>query len=64
MAQFEFVQWLVKWIFAQQDYEFEWDHGNHKKNKTKHDVSQEEAEEVFFNARVSCSARNSSYSKC
>lgn len=28
---------------------FEWDEGNELKNYTKHDVTKEEAEEVFFN---------------
>lgn len=27
---------------------FEWDEGNYRKNYDKHDVSQEEAEQVFF----------------
>ena len=28
---------------------FNWDEGNHRKNAAKHDVSQVEAEQVFFN---------------
>ncbi len=28
---------------------FEWDHGNERKSVEKHDVSQGEAEQVFFN---------------
>ena len=28
---------------------FQWDAGNHRKNADKHDVSQTEAEEIFFN---------------
>ena len=28
---------------------FEWDEGNHRKSADKHDVSQAEAEQVFFN---------------
>jgi len=28
---------------------FDWDRGNARKNATKHDVAQSEAEQVFFN---------------
>lgn len=28
---------------------FDWDHGNSRKSEKKHDVSQPEAEQVFFN---------------
>ena len=31
---------------------FEWDEGNARKNADKHDVSQAEAEQVFFNNRL------------
>jgi len=31
---------------------FEWDHGNSRKNETKHDVSQSEAEQIFFNQPI------------
>ena len=49
MAQFEFVAWLVRWIFEQEDYEFEWDQGNSTKNALKHGVEIESSEEVFKN---------------
>ena len=29
--------------------QFQWDHGNERKNSDKHNVSREEAEQVFFN---------------
>ncbi len=29
--------------------QFEWDHGNERKNSDKHNVSKEETEQVFFN---------------
>ncbi len=29
--------------------QFQWDHGNERKNSDKHNVSKEEAEQVFFN---------------
>lgn len=29
--------------------QFHWDHGNERKNSDKHNVSREEAEQVFFN---------------
>lgn len=35
-------------ITLQNPVEFEWDKGNVEKNKTKHDVENQEAEEVFF----------------
>ncbi len=31
---------------------FEWDHGNSRKNETKHDVSRSEAEQIFFNQPI------------
>ncbi len=35
-------------VFSQLDG-FEWDDGNHHKNRLKHNVSAEECEEIFFN---------------
>jgi len=29
--------------------QFQWDHGNERKNSDKHNVSKEEAEQVFYN---------------
>ncbi len=50
MAIFEFVSWLVKWIFAQEFFIFEWDSGNSQKNRSKHNVTNDEAEELFSNS--------------
>ena len=36
-------------IFFDQIIGFQWDQGNARKNVDKHDVSQSEAEQVFFN---------------
>ncbi len=47
MAQWEFVEWLLFWIFETSHFEFEWDQGNSTKSKTKHGISQEEGEAVF-----------------
>lgn len=49
MAQFEFVQWLVQWLFSMFELEFDWDDGNSTKSLTKHKISQERAEQVFRN---------------
>jgi uncharacterized DUF497 family protein len=49
MAQFEFVVWLAQWFFAQGDFEFDWDHGNSTKSVQKHQVTSENAEQVFRN---------------
>lgn len=49
MAQFEFVEWLVKWILQQEDFVFEWDQGNSAKNIRKHGIDLEYAEQVFRN---------------
>lgn len=49
MAQFEFVAWLVKWILEQDNFAFEWDHGNSTKSMQKHEISSECAEQVFIN---------------
>jgi uncharacterized DUF497 family protein len=49
MAQFEFVEWLVKWLLSQKNFEFDWDHGNSNKSASKHQVSVESAEQVFRN---------------
>jgi len=47
MAKFEFAQWLLEWLFDSRSFLFEWDKGNETKNKTKHEVTCDEAEEVF-----------------
>ena len=52
MAQFEFVEWLVKWILSQSDFVFDWDAGNSEKSVTKHGVSIENAEQIFKNQEV------------
>ena len=31
---------------------FEWDHGNSRKNETKHNVSRSESEQIFFNQPI------------
>lgn len=49
MAQFEFVEWLVSWLLAQDEFSFEWDHGNSVKSVQKHRVDTESAEQVFMN---------------
>lgn len=49
MAQFEFVEWLVRWLFSQINFEFEWDAGNSTKSSVKHGVDIESAEQVFRN---------------
>jgi uncharacterized DUF497 family protein len=49
MAQFEFVAWLVKWLFRQSDFEFDWDSGNSTKSLQKHKIEAESAEQVFLN---------------
>jgi len=47
MAKFEFVQWLLDWLFSNDSFEFEWDTGNRTKSKSKHDVETAESEEIF-----------------
>ena len=47
MAQFEFVQWLLKFIESR-DFDFEWDTGNELKSFEKHKIKNLEAEEVFY----------------
>lgn len=49
MAQFEFVAWLVQWLFQQEDFEFDWDTGNSTKSELKHKINVETAEQVFRN---------------
>lgn len=49
MARFEFIQWLVQWLFSQTDFEFIWDEGNDTKSLQKHGVSTDEAEQIFLN---------------
>lgn len=52
MAQFEFVAWLVQWIFEQQTFVFEWDNGNSTKSFQKHKIKSKSAEEVFINKDI------------
>lgn len=47
MATFEFVEWLLVWLFETRDYNFQWDKGNQTKNKSKHGIETTDIEEVF-----------------
>lgn len=47
MAKFEFLQWLVDWLFDCEEFVFEWDSGNQTKSQTKHHVTPDETEEIF-----------------
>jgi len=47
MAHFQFILWLAYWYLQNDEFDFEWDHGNLRKSKVKHDVSPEEIESVF-----------------
>jgi len=49
MARFEFIQWLVQWLFSRNDHEFIWDAGNDTKSLQKHRVTTSEAVQVFLN---------------
>ena len=49
MAQFEFIEWLVQWLFQQEDFKFDWDSGNSTKSSQKHEISTESAEQLFRN---------------
>jgi uncharacterized DUF497 family protein len=49
MAQFEFVAWLVKWLLALENPQFDWDDGNSIKSSAKHKVPTESSEQVFQN---------------
>lgn len=48
MAKFEYIQWIIDWLFSHEEFVFEWDDGNQTKSKTKHDVEISEAEEIFY----------------
>ena len=52
MAQYEFVAWLARWLFEQENFVFEWARGNSMKSVNKHGVSTETAEQVFRNKEV------------
>ena len=47
MATFEFIEWLLDWLYENKSFEFIWDKGNQEKNKVKHNVETREIEEVF-----------------
>ena len=47
MAKFRFAQWLWDWLFALEEFLFEWDEGNATKSQEKHGIPCAEAEEVF-----------------
>lgn len=49
MAQFEFIEWLVQWLFQDQIIGFHWDLGNSTKSLQKHKIETESAEQVFQN---------------
>ncbi len=52
MAKFEFSGWLVRWLFAQVVFQFQWDSGNSEKSRKKHSVETSEAEEVFYDEAI------------
>jgi uncharacterized protein len=49
MAQFEFVEWLVRWLIEKIEFKFDWDEGNSTKSLVKHGIDIEKAEQVFIN---------------
>ncbi|MBI3535224.1 MAG: BrnT family toxin [Deltaproteobacteria bacterium] len=49
MAQFEYVEWLIEWLYSQEDFIFDWDDGNATKNYLKHRIAIPEAEQIFKN---------------
>jgi uncharacterized DUF497 family protein len=52
LAKFEFSGWLIRWLFAQELFVFEWDVGNAVKSRQKHSVETKEAEEVFYDGDI------------
>ena len=48
MALFEFVEWLLHWLYETDTFEFQWHHGNAFKNIVKHGIHVFEIEEVFY----------------
>ena len=46
-AKFKFIEWLLIWLDSTRVFSFDWDQANSIKSKTKHNVSIDEAEEVF-----------------
>lgn len=52
MAQFEFLEWLVTWLFSLDVFEFEWDEGNSTKSSLKHKIEVESAEQLFRNKEM------------
>jgi uncharacterized DUF497 family protein len=51
VAKFKFAQWLWDWLFALDEFVFEWDAGNTTKSLRKHGVTCAEVEEVFTERR-------------
>jgi len=47
MAKFSFLLWLAYWYSETSEFLFDWDEGNSFKSFEKHDVTQNEVEEVF-----------------
>jgi uncharacterized DUF497 family protein len=52
LAKFEFSGWLVRWLFTQEIFQFDWDLGNSEKSQKKHSVETKEAEEVFYDEAI------------
>jgi uncharacterized DUF497 family protein len=48
MALFEFVEWLLHWLYEADDFQFQWNLGNAAKNVLKHGVQVHEIEEGFY----------------
>ena len=48
MGQFSFALWLAYWYIQNELFEFQWDRGNSTKSKSKHGLTAEEVESVFY----------------
>ncbi len=48
MAKFQFIEWLIDWLEAHDEFEFVWDAGNSTKNIDKHEVENTDAEAIFY----------------
>ena len=48
VAKFLPVEWLFHWLLETPFFEFTWDKGNITKSLVKHDVMEQETEEVFL----------------
>jgi len=52
MAKFQYIEWLIEYLFSQVVFVFEWDDGNSSKIFEKHGIENEMVESAFYDLQL------------